>query len=196
MNAGEIAEARRQLAEAMKLLYSRGLINIRGGNASIKISETSFLITPSGLPKHNLKPDDMVVVYFDGKWTGKHRPSIEYRMHAEIYKNNPEVKAVVHAHSPLTLIVGEQGFDIEPYEYVEAYYAIGDCVGRIERLPPGSVELAKRVGEEAKKCRVLILLGHGVIAAAKNIYEAIDALEALEDLAKIVLYRKIYSVSK
>jgi len=108
MNAEEIVEARKQLAEVMKLLYSRGLINIRGGNASIKISETSFLITPSGLPKHNLKPEDMVIVYFDGKWTGKHRPSIEYRMHAEIYRNNPEIKAIVHAHSPLTLILRDR----------------------------------------------------------------------------------------
>ena len=169
----------------MRILHSRGLINVRGGNGSVKISSREFLMTPSGLPKHILKPDDLVVVRLDGTWTGRYKPTIEYRLHLEIYRRVSSAQAILHSHNPYTILALKIGLELDPSELVETKYAIGKCIGVVEELEPGSLELAKRVGEEAEKCRVIVLENHGVVAYGETVYHALDAIEALEDYAKI-----------
>jgi len=48
--------ARQTLADVMKKLYSRGLISVYGGNASMVLSDdNALLITPSGFNKETLE---------------------------------------------------------------------------------------------------------------------------------------------
>ncbi len=177
-----------ELVDAMALLHARGLINVKGGNGSVRLGEY-FWITPSGVAKHRLEPGVLVKIHIPtGRIEGPGKPSIEHRMHLEIYRNVEEAAAVLHAHSPYTLALHMSGLEVAPSSTVESRYAIGECIGLVEELPPGSSELARRVGEEAKRCRVMILAGHGVVAWGRRVYEALDALEALEDLAKISLH--------
>lgn len=184
-------EEANQLIDAMKILHSRGLINVRGGNGSIKITENEVLMTPSGLPKHLLRPRDLVVVKLDGSWYGRYKPTIEYRMHLEIYRRVRVAKAVLHAHNPYTILAVELGVELNPKEFIETRYAIGECIGIIEEIEPGTKELARRVGEEAEKCMTIVLRRHGVISYGETIYHALDAIEALEDYAKIVVSKWI-----
>jgi len=182
----------KQLVDAMRILHSRGLINVRGGNGSIKITENEILMTPSGLPKHLLKPEDLVIVkLLDGSWHGRYKPTIEYRMHLEIYRRVREARAVLHAHNPYTILAVELGVELNPKEFVETCYAVGECVRMVEEIEPGTEELAKRVGEEAEKCRIVILRKHGVVAYGETIYHALDAIEALEDYARITILKWI-----
>jgi len=94
--------ARQTLADVMKKLYSRGLISIYGGNASMLLrDDNALLITPSGFNKENLREEDLVKVDFaSGKVVGEGKPSSELRTHLAIYGANKEAKAVVHAHPP------------------------------------------------------------------------------------------------
>jgi len=171
------------LADVMRLAYERGLINILGGNASIRLRD-GFLITPSQKPKNMLRAEDMVFVDWDEGPKG--HASMEWMMHREVYRASGSYEAVIHTHNPLTLALHEAGLKIDPAQYVEAY-SIGPCIEVVPRLPPGSRELAEAVGNAVKRCRVAVLLGHGVVAAAPGIYEALDAVEALEDIARIRL---------
>ena len=181
----------KQLVNAMKILHSRGLINVRGGNGSIKITENEILMTPSGLPKHLLKSEDLVIVRLDGSWYGRYKPTIEYRMHLEIYRRVREARAVLHAHNPYTILAVELGVELNPKEFVETRYAVGERIGIVEEIEPGTEELARRVGEEAEKCRIVILRKHGVVAYGETIYHALDAIEALEDYARITILKWI-----
>jgi len=97
--------ARQTLADVMKKLYSRGLISVYGGNASLLLSDdNALLITPSGFNKENLREEDLVKVDFvSGKVLGEGKPSSELRTHLAIYGANKEAKAVVHAHPQLLL---------------------------------------------------------------------------------------------
>lgn len=177
-----------ELVDAMSLLHTRGLINVRGGNGSVRFGDY-FWITPRSVAKHRLEPGMLVKIHVPtGRVEGPGKPSIEHLMHLEIYRRVEEAAAVLHAHSPYTLALHMSGLKVDPSSTVESRYAIGECIGLVEELPPGSSELARRVGEEAERCRAVILAGHGVVAWGRSVYEALDALEALEDLAKISLH--------
>ena len=188
-------EVKNQLVDVMRILHERGLINIKGGNASIKIGNY-FLITPSGVPKHKLKPRQIVKVYINGRWEGKIKPSIEYIMHLEIYKRRTDVNAIIHSHNPFTVIAAEIGIELNPNEYVETRYAIGECIKHVEPLPPGTIELARKVSEALKDCNVCILRRHGVVAVGSDIYKALDIVEALEDLAKMNIVKYVAKTLK
>ena len=187
---GEVSglSVRELLALVMRLAYSRGLINIKGGNASIR-DGSGFWITPSQIPKNMLRPEDMVYVGLDGKWRDGIKPSMEYRMHLMIYRKFSDVKAIIHTHNPHTLALYESGIMLDPTKYIEAY-SIGECIAVVPKLPAGSEELAKGVTDAIRRCKVAVLLGHGTVAVSKgDIFSALDALEALEDISKIELFR-------
>ena len=187
--------ARELLALVMRLAYSRGLINIKGGNASIR-DGSGFWITPSQIPKNMLKPEDMVYVGLDGKWEAGLKPSMEYRMHLMIYREFNDVKAIIHTHNPHTLALYESGLALDPTKYIEAY-SIGECIAIVPKLPAGTEELAKGVADAIRRCKVAVLLGHGAVAVSKgDILSALDALEALEDISKVELFKVLLSSRK
>ncbi len=190
---------RRALAEAMRLLHMRGLVNLRGGNASARLAlpdGTTFIyITPSGVAKPLLQPSDIAVMGIDGTII-EGKPSSEYRLHLAIYRDREDVNAVVHAHCPLTVAASDLGaLDNILSAGVEARYYIGDCVGFVPLLEPGTEQLAKEAAKALSRCNVAVLEKHGAVAVGLSsdpveaIYEALDRLEALEDAAKIVLAR-------
>jgi len=185
-------DPREVLCNVMRVLHDRGLVNVLGGNASIRGSGEYIWITPSKEPKHMLRPDDIVLMFFDGSWIGKSRPSIESKMHLSIYRSYDWVRAVVHAHNPITTLVYDLGIDIDLSTYVESKVSI-PCVEVVGRYPPGSEELANAVRDAISKCPVVILQGHGVVSVSNDIFKALNAIEALEDISKIFLLRKLIS---
>ncbi|MCD6340863.1 MAG: class II aldolase/adducin family protein [Desulfurococcales archaeon] len=192
MSEVSVLSARELLALVMRLAYSRGLINIKGGNASIR-EGNGFWITPSQIPKNMLRPEDMVYVGLDGEWKKGIKPSMEYRMHLMIYREFRDVNAIIHTHNPYTLALYESGLSLDPTKYIEAY-SIGGCIAVVPKLPAGSEELAKGVADAIRKCKVAVLLGHGAVAISKgDIFSALDALEALEDISKVELFKVLLS---
>jgi len=174
------------LVEAMKIMFDRGLINLRGGNGSVRLDERRILITPSALPKNKLKPGDLVLYdIVSGTYTGVHRPSIEAVVHAKTYIKNSGIGAILHAHPPLTLALTTVGVgEWWNVDLVEVQYSVGG-VEVVEPAPPGSQELADRVAEAVSRgARVVIVPKHGVFACAATVWEALDAITALEDVAK------------
>jgi len=185
----DLLKTGKELVEAMKILFEQGLINLRGGNGSIKVDEKRFLITPSGLPKNMLKPSDLILYdMVENTYTGVHKPSIEVPVHIKIYSVRKEAKAILHAHPPLTLALVDRGFsEWWNIDLVEVRYSIGKA-SVIEPLPPGSQELAEKVAEAvAQGARIVIVLKHGVFAWGETIWEALDAVVALEHTAKYVI---------
>jgi L-fuculose-phosphate aldolase len=187
---------RRAVAEAMALLYHRGLVNLRGGNVSARLvlpDGTVFVyITPSGGAKHRVDPLEVAVMDLGGRvlWG---RPSSEYRLHLEVYRRVPGAAAVAHAHNPAVVAADRLGLALDPGALgVEARYYLGGCVARVPELPPGTGELAEAAGEALRRCPAAVMAGHGAVAVGqgppeKAVVEAVDRLEALEDLARAVL---------
>ena len=181
----EVAEA---VAEVLKLLYERRLVQVTGGNVSA-LQEGLVYITPTGLPRHRLTWRDIAVIGLDGR-VFRGRPSSEWRMHVEIYKrlSGRGVSAVVHAHPPRVLAAVEAGLRLDASLFTEAKLRLG-CVALVPRLEPGTWELARAAASalESSGCRAVVLAGHGAVTVAGDLWRALDAMESLEDLAEIAL---------
>src|SRR5262245_32773921 len=83
-------------------LHARNMLAAADGNISVRLSDDEILITPSGIAKGFMNPDQMAVINIKGEvLSGK--PSTERLMHLEIFKTCPKAVAVVHAHPPTAI---------------------------------------------------------------------------------------------
>ena len=99
------------VAAGIKLVES-GLIARTWGNVSCRISETHFVITPSGRDYLTLTIDDIVMVRIeDLSYTGEVKPSGEKAVHAEIYKARPDANFVIHTHQENASVISTLGID-------------------------------------------------------------------------------------
>lgn len=176
---------RRELVKCMKYLHMRRLISGMSGNASVKLSENEVLITPSGLLKAELHPNDIVKMDMDGNvLSGYLKPSREGKLHIAIYKIRPDVNAIIHAHNPFTIGITLAGKKIEPVNY-EAWTMFKD-VPILEFKLPGSEELANLVAQNIKSNSAVILQNHGVITVGKTLMEALYIAEVLEEVSIMI----------
>lgn len=176
-------ELKEDICAVMKRLFDRGLISALGGNVSARLpGAREFWITPSGVFKGELTPEDLIKMDLDGKvLEGFMRPSIEWPFHAIIYKNREDVNAVIHAHNPFATGLALAGVGIQPITVEEVL-----TLRRVPIVPfefPGTDKLANRVAEYLPGVRALILQNHGVIGLGYNLLEAETIVETLEEVA-------------
>ena len=95
-------EMRRAVWTRARQCYAEKLFAGTSGNLSVYDREQDLMvITPTSVPYEDVAPEDMVVLRLDGEvLEGKYRPSSEWRMHAAVYENKPEISALIHTHSP------------------------------------------------------------------------------------------------
>ncbi len=177
-------QIKKDICKVMRNLFNRGMVSALGGNVSARVpGSKEFWITPSGIFKGELNPEDLVKVDLDGNiLDGFLRPSIEWPLHAAVYRVRQDVNAVVHAHNPYTLGLALAGVGLKPIT-VEAVMVLR----KVEIVPfafPGTDQLAKLVGEAASKgARAIVLQNHGIVAVGANLYEAEAVAETLEEVA-------------
>ena len=89
-----------QICMILKRIYDMDMTTLTGGNVSIKDDEGVIWVSPTGIDKGSLRREDIVQILPDDTIVGKWRPTSEYRIHVGILRTRPEIKAVLHAHSP------------------------------------------------------------------------------------------------
>ena len=95
-------EAKHQILEVGRRMYEKGFVASNDGNISCRVSETELWTTPTGVSKGFMTEEMLVKVDLDGNLlSGERKPSSEIRMHLRVYRENPQVKSVVHAHPPV-----------------------------------------------------------------------------------------------
>jgi L-fuculose-phosphate aldolase len=172
------------------------------GNHSVRLKNKSWMwITPSGIPRYELKDKDLVKINLHtGKALGSRKPSIEWYTHASIYKQASSINAIVHTHSPYTLgvVISVEGF---LHIIEEAKIVVGNPIV-VSNKPSGSVALANIVSKvfkdrnTEKNVRAIIIKNHGVVTVGNDIYQARAVVEALEEWAKILTISKIFGGPK
>jgi L-fuculose-phosphate aldolase len=176
-----------QLVLMMNRIYYRGMTTTSGGNLSIKDENGDLWITPSGIDKGMLTRDDINRVTPDGTIIGRHRPSSEYPFHMSVYQRRPDIKAVLHAHSP-ALVAFSIARRLPDINLIPTARWI--C-GEITIAPyaiPGSQLLGQKIAEEFDKgYSVVMLENHGVVIGAPDMFRAFMAFETLETLARLHL---------
>ena len=92
-------EHREEIVQVGRLMFEKGWIAANDGNITVRLDSGHLLATPRGVSKGMLKPEDLAVVDMDGnKISGPLEVTTEIGMHLTIYRERPDVNAVVHAH--------------------------------------------------------------------------------------------------
>lgn len=184
------------IIESGKKMFNGGFTIETWGNISVKDEETGLVyMTPSGMDYLDCNEDDVIVCKLDGEIVeGTRKPTIEKELHLSVYRNRPEVKAVVHTHPIYSTVFSCIGEDI-PLLIDEAAQALGAPVKTAKYALPGSEELAKEcvkaLGKEANAC---LLRSHGAVCVGDTMEAAFKVANVLEVTAEI--YRLIRSTGK
>lgn len=173
-----------QLATTMHRLYHSGLTTLSGGNLSTRTADGTIHITPAAIDKGNLTPADIIAVAPDGTATGPHRPSSELPFHRAIYAARPDVRAIVHAHSPALVAFSIARRTPNPALTPTIYATCGD-IGYTPYALTGSPELGHAIAQTfATGVNLTILENHAAIAIGPDLTTAYQRFETLEFAAR------------
>lgn len=179
---------RKILVDYGKKLLDKKLVAGTSGNLSLRGEGDEIYITPSGMDYLEITEDDIVKINFDGEiLDGDKKPSSEWIMHREIYKNYPSYNAIVHTHSPMATAFSVSRKKI-PLILIEMKPFLGGEIEVAPFEPSGSLELAKSTIPYLKKSNSCLLANHGVVSCGKDMESAFLSAEYVEDAAKIYYY--------
>ena len=188
--AYEIQEAKELVVKAGKELIEKGLIARTWGNVSARISETQFVITPSGRAYEDLTPDEIVVVNIeDCSYEGDIKPSSEKGVHAAAYRHHPTVDFVIHTHQKAATIVSITGMTITNV-YDEFRDVLGDTVPCAAYAMSTTDSLRKKVEMcimTNPSARAIMMMHHGTICMGDSYEHAFALAEGLEKCCEKVI---------
>lgn len=166
-------------------IYEKNLVSGKSGNISKRIKTANgdiIAITPTLKSLANLKPEEIVIVDFEGNLLTSGKPSSEVNMHLEIYKKRNDVNGIVHTHSPYATGFA---FSNKKIKRLEGFGEIKNpYLPDIEYEKPGTAELARSASEGIGDSDVLVLKNHGVICVGENLKEAESLAVFVEESAK------------
>ncbi|MGY3870909.1 3-oxo-tetronate 4-phosphate decarboxylase [Aeromonas crassostreae] len=171
-------------------LFARGYATGGAGNLSARLPDGTLIATPTGSCLGRLSAQSLSRVSMSGEHLGGDRPSKEVAFHLALYHNNPDCQAVVHLHcTHLTALSCLAGLDpvnvIRPFT---PYYVMR--VGSLPLIPyyrPGDERIAEELGRRARDAGAFLLANHGPVVMGKNLVEAVNNMEELEETARLAL---------
>ena len=176
---------RQEMCEIGKRVYERGMVAANDGNFSVKLGENEYLCTPTGVSKGFMTPECICRIDAEGKLlekNGAFRPSSEMKMHMRVYRERPDVLAVVHAHPPYATTFAAAGIPLEQPILAEAVLTLG-------RVPvagygtPSTQEVPDAVAEYLPFYDAMLL---GALAYGPSLMNAYYKMESLEFYARIL----------
>ncbi len=182
----DIAQAKELVIEAGKRLLETGLIARTWGNVSCRISDTQFVVTPSGRPYETLVPDEIVLVGIDDlSYEGGVKPSSEKGIHAACYRLRKDVNFVIHTHQPFASAVSALRADIN-YVPDFAREIIGGDIPCASYGLPGTGKLKKGVINALGRSdsKAVIMAHHGAVCLGSDYGESFAVAKALETVCE------------
>ncbi|MGQ9515969.1 MAG: class II aldolase/adducin family protein [Anaerolineae bacterium] len=180
----ELLHPREQLIHIMDRIYRYGLTTTSGGNLSVLEEDGTLWITPSAVDKGSLRATDIMRIDPDGRAHGPHQPSSELPFHQMIYARRPDVRAIVHAHSPYLMSFSIARRIPDTRIIPQAHHVCG-MVGYAPYALPGSKQLGEVIADTfTQGYDVVLLENHGVVTAGPDLLTAFQRLETLDFCAK------------
>ncbi len=188
----DLLQAKEIVVEAGKQLVSTGLIARTWGNVSCRVSDTQFVITPSGRDYLSLTPDDIVVVNLeDLSYEGDIKPSSEKGLHAQCYILRNDCNFVIHTHQANASIVSAIGCDVNG---ITGYSKdiIGDNIPIAAYGLPGTGKLRKGVVDALNRSdsKAVIMRHHGAVCLGADYDDAFKVANEVEKVCAEFIYNK------
>jgi len=184
-------QLRAEIVEVGRRMYARGYVASNDGNISARLDDRRFLTTPTAVSKGYMTPDMMVIVDDGGnRLVGERKASSELKMHLEIYRNRPDVNAVVHAHPPLATGFAVAGIPLTRAVLAEVITTLGS-IPIAEYATPSTAELPEAVRKYIKAHDGILLANHGAVTCGDSVTSAYHKMETIEHFAKISLVARL-----
>ncbi len=181
---------REQMCVLAKSLFDRGLTGGSTGNISARTSDGGLLVSPTGSSFGRLDPARLSLFDTTGQHIGGDMPTKEMPLHSAFYETRSTAGAVVHLHSAHSVALSLLE-DQDPDNFLPPLtpYAIMK-LGKVALLPfflPGDSAMGDAVRGLAGKRSAVMLAHHGPVVAGKDVEAACNAIEELEDTARLAL---------
>jgi ribulose-5-phosphate 4-epimerase/fuculose-1-phosphate aldolase len=184
------AKLREQICMLAKSMFDRGLTGGSTGNISARTEDGGLLVSPTGTSFGRLDPGRLSRFDAAGSLIDGDKPTKEMPLHTAFYQTRSTAAAVVHLHAchsvALSLMpdADEENFlpPLTPYGIMK--------LGKVKLLPfflPGDPAMGEAVRGLAGKRSAVMLANHGPVVAGKDIEAACNAIEELEDTARLAL---------
>ncbi|WP_297437912.1 aldolase [Thermococcus sp.] len=174
---------RRLLVKYSRLAHERGLTAAFGGNLSVRRGNLIF-IKGTGAVMDEMTGGQVAVITMDGRQVSGVRPSSEYRLHLMIYRERPDVRAVVHLHPPYSIVASNLIEDELPIMTPEAEVYLRRIPVAPFR-PAGTEELAETTVTEMGGFDAVLMARHGLVTVGRSLREAFYKAELVEESAKL-----------
>jgi L-fuculose-phosphate aldolase len=169
-----------------RAMTAAGLSDGTSGNISARF-EASLLITPSAIPYDALRPELLAMMPLNGEygaWSGRLKPSSEWRFHLDIMRARPDVGAIVHSHPPFCTTLAALHRPILAAHYMIAAFG-GPVIECTRYAPYGTKELSDLALAGLGPRHAVLLGNHGAIVVGPDLTTAMARALQLEQLARL-----------
>jgi L-fuculose-phosphate aldolase len=182
---------REAICEVGRRLWQKGFVAATDGNISVRLDETSFLCTPSGVSKGFMAPENLVIADASGaKMAGPGNVTSEFLTHLAAYEERPDIGAVVHAHPPKAVAASLVGLSLAEPVLPELLLTIGG-IPTVPYATPATGQGGKAIRNIMRTCDAVIIAKHGSITIGRNVFEAYEKLEKMEHAAETLLWANL-----
>lgn len=183
-------DLKREILEISRLCYDRGYVASTNGNISACTPDgRGVLIKASGKSFVHLTTEDILLVDKEGRvldGAPGQKPSIELYLHLAVYSVRPEMRAVIHLHSPYTTALSYIHKEV-PLFVFEAQMVLKNLPS-VPPLPAGTPQLVEAVRQSyaaSEDVIAVVLKEHGIVTAAESLREAFYRADLLEHNSKV-----------
>jgi len=172
-------------------LWQRGLCAGSDGNISVRLGRNRLLVTPTGISKGFMAPDDLCMVDLQGQLIqanpNNRQPTTELLLHLAIYNKRCDVKAIVHAHPPHAVAFALTHTSLPQGVYAEPDFFLGH-VPLAPYATPGTQALPDSVTPLIEaNTNTILMANHGAVSFAKTLTEAWHLMEVLDAYCRVLL---------
>ena len=189
----ELPALRERVAMVCRMLYDKGLIPASDGNVSVRWGEDYCLITPAGVFKGLIDPEDLLLVDLEGRPAPEEiaprnglKPSGETHTHLAAYRIRPDVRAVVHAHAPLVTALTVAGISMAPCVLPETLVTVG-TIATTAYANPTSPQMIDIISDLIAEHDALVLDRHGALTVGPSLLKAYALMEKMEHTAQVLI---------
>jgi L-fuculose-phosphate aldolase len=179
-----VNEAKELVSNSGKMLLEKGYVSGTWGNISCRIDETWIAITPSGREYETMSPEEIVIMnYRDHSYQGTIKPSSEYKLHTEIYRNRKKINAVIHTHQMNASTVAAARREVPPI-LDDMAQIIGPSVRVAEYALPNTKKIVRATMKALEGRYAALMANHGAVCIGRDMKEAFTVCDVLEKACK------------
>lgn len=177
-----------ELVRVSHRLHDNGWVANHDGNVTARLPDGRILATPTAVSKGDVQRDWLIVVDEQGKkLSGRRQSFSEMALHLYVYRQRPDVRAVVHSHAPHATALAVAGIEIQSTMLPEPVVSLGDRIPLVPYAAPKTSGFTLNLQPFVDDVDAVTLEHHGVLTWGADLEHALLRMELVEHLARIQL---------